>query len=174
MKGRTAQDQLFFVLGVLGPGSAVLLARFLGSGPSEAAAAVTNDHLVALPDAEGTHPAPTGDLAVAWSATQDRRSRPFIDSPLASATRIQTDADPRPGGTRPRNNARTNELHASLTSIALVSGGPLAVIDGRPRRVGDEIQDGWRIEEIDPRLRVVAVRHDRGERVVLTLRNAND
>ncbi|MHC4975914.1 MAG: hypothetical protein ACYTF7_04830 [Planctomycetota bacterium] len=59
-----------------------------------------------------------------------------------------------------------------VTSI-LGGSSPIALINGRAYKAGDEVINGWRVEAIDPTQRYVTLRHPDGrtERATLDARN---
>lgn len=58
----------------------------------------------------------------------------------------------------------------SVSSILPNPKNPLAVINGKPCRVGDQLGDGWKLQSIDGDARTVTVIHVSGKRVKVSLK----
>lgn len=52
-----------------------------------------------------------------------------------------------------------------MTSILPHPQNPLAVIDGKPRRIGDTLESGWTLEGISGDDFTVTLRHSSGKRI---------
>ncbi|MEZ6318445.1 MAG: hypothetical protein R3B49_06785 [Phycisphaerales bacterium] len=171
MKTRTARDQLFYVVGVLAPSATVLVARFMGSGPAVASAESLTPPTVVLPQPDGLNNPLAPEVGQAWSAAVAWRDEPLPATPFEPAERIDLSAPNRNGGKRPTptpGGPRVPEV--TVSSIALVAGSPLAVIDGRPCRVGATVAEGWRLDTIDIAKQVIVIRSGQGETATVPLR----
>lgn len=175
MKSNGARDQALYAFGVLTPGVVILLARFLGSGPADASAAITASPVVRLPDPQGQPATLPEPLDLAWKQAQAWQDRFLPESPFAPADRINQPSPAR--GTPAASGSRTGAVEPPrvvVSSIAIVGGRPLAVVDGQARRIGEPVTAGWWIENIDPQARVITLRHESGEQGVLRLAAPND
>lgn len=171
MKTQTARDQLFYVIGVLAPSTTVLVARFIGSGPAVASAESLTPPTVVLPQPDGLNKPLAPEVDQAWSAAAAWLNEPLPATPFEPAERVDVTATNRNGGKRPASTPGGPRVpEVTVSSIALVAGSPLAVIDGRPCRVGATVAEGWRLESIDIAKQVIIIRNGQGETATVPLR----
>lgn len=152
--------------GLVLPGAAVLLSGLMGTGVSQLQAAVVVDE-TRLPIA------PEADLArVVEGWNPDARiASPFWVEPITAgpvANQSQQPTDPTPDNPAPMVRAADS---FRVTSVMPSARNPLAVIDGRPRRVGDVLDGGWKIEAINAQDHSVSLVHPSGNRARIGLKN---
>lgn len=159
------QYRLLCIGACLVPVVGAALSRFLpiGRGPSTAAASarieVTPSFHMPLIHGENR---PT----TATQAIEALRSKPFGKTPVWVPTHVDPTQSDQPVNSQPepsqldakRKNALADLKTVEVTSI-LTGRQPLAVIAGKPRKVGDEIRGGWKIVGIDPSTGTVDVQH---------------
>ncbi len=147
------------------PVAGAMLSRYLpiGRGPASAAAATPVDIPAPfhMPSLDGA-----GSISTAAQAIESLRSKPFGKTPVwlpmqldpvVSQQHVSSEPDSSQSDAR-RKNALA-ELKTFEVSSILTGRQPLAVMAGKPRKVGDEVR-GWKITAIDPAAGVVDVRHD--------------
>ena len=109
-------------------------------------------------------PRPTNDAASRAAARTAELTTAFAMASPFGRIEEHEPAHLETGGPAPRP-----DLRAHLTSLMNTPRGAIAVIDGRPRRVGDRIADAATITAIDLETRTVTAALDGGHEVVLTL-----
>ena len=146
---------------VLAPVLAVVLVRFVGAGPGSAAAAGAAS-LPSVPEVVRDWN-PDADTARALDRVRDLVGRPIAANllqnenivepirPVAAATPTSS-VQP----IVPTIAIRPPDL--KLTTVLDGRSGPIAVIDGRPRQIGQEVAPGWTLTHIDAKLRTVSLR----------------
>lgn len=143
----------------LTPAAGVFGARFVGQGPRPISAAPVIT-VVDLP-------------AFAVRAGPDTQQTDF--GQLRSPFRVQTEPIapalilPEIGKPAPKIEGIPEFL---LTSVMPHSSRPLAVINGRPRSLGDEVVSGWTVTGIDGDARRVVLTGPDGRTVSLGMRSA--
>ncbi len=75
---------------------------------------------------------------------------------------------PEPTSPQPEQGPEIRET-IRLTAVMPSARNPLAVINGRPRRIGDEVVPGWTLVAIDGRERTVTVESGLARRIVIDL-----
>lgn len=103
------------------------------------------------------------------AAQREAAAAPFGPCPLAmpqtTALRV---AAPEPPAER-----EEPAPEFALSGIVRGGGGAMAVINGRPRRLGDEVEKGWFVGGIDPGAGEVRLETPAGRRVTITLRRSD-
>ncbi|MBU6413023.1 MAG: hypothetical protein KGS45_06080 [Planctomycetes bacterium] len=159
------QYRLLCVGACLVPVAGAAFSRFLpiGRGPSTAAAS-TQMELPAsfrVPAIDGaTQP------TAATQAIEALRSSPYGKTPVwvpvqadPSQTDLPINSVPEPTQPDAKRKSAVADLKTVEVTSILTGRQPLAVIAGKPRKVGDEIPGGWRITGIDPSTGTVDVQH---------------
>jgi hypothetical protein len=140
-------------------------------GPS---AALGSDNLM-TPPVQLYSPPKTPAEAFALVRTYDGvLSAGFGPSPMISKAppkpvKPLVEAKP-PAQQQPEPQKPAEQVVLAVTSIMSRSGNPLAVINGRPRRVGDVLPGGWTVHEINGEEGQVVVRSETGEQATLKLK----
>lgn len=151
-----------FMLPFAGIGISRLLPIGKGVATAEAAIASAEDEQITfrMPTIATNTIKTTADAAV-----EAVRTRPFSRSPVRAPVQVAaqpTDAvapvASTPSG-ESKQKAALAELKAIEVSSILTGRQPLAVIGGKPRKVGDDIRSGWRIISIDPASGIIGVEH---------------
>lgn len=112
-------------------------------------------------------------LALAWLEKQDysRVADPFVSSAKTQAEgneiRIQPMAEVLP---EPPVEVREPIPSMELTGVMDGRRGPLASINRKIWRLGDEVAPGWTLESVDARRKVVTVRSTLGNALELTVK----
>jgi hypothetical protein len=127
----------------LAPASGVIGARFVGAGPRTAAASVP----AVLPPLVEFVPPPPEAPATDFSAL----ASPFRSADPAIVPLLQ------PEVRLPPTPVERSLPVFTLTSVMPHPSRPLAVINARPRSVGDEIAPGWILTRIEGDTRQVIV-----------------
>lgn len=158
---RAARERLLLVGAFAAPLALALALRALGSGPGPAAA-FADEELFDMPD-----PAPaatvrtfTPEELAAAAFAESKRAEPVGEAPLVypkaapveAASASAAPVDPGPA--------------ISVNSIMAGRGGAMATVNGKLRRVGDEVAPGWKITAIDAGAGTVTVRHADGREIV--------
>lgn len=140
----------------LTPIAGVMVARYVGQGPSSAGAAVANQ--------PGTFPKLPGRVTV---PTRDEG----VTAGLGTPFRIEAEPMPRlefPAPTSEPPKASGVPVF-TLTAVMPHATRPLAVINGRARSIGDEISPGWFLRAIDGDSRQVLLTGPEDRTVVLRM-----
>ena len=152
--------------GLVLPSSAVFLSGLLGAGVFELQASTvgTEVHLPSVPDADLTR------VVEGWNINNQTRSpfwvEPRSDEPNPTNISEQFSPDTIDPATKIISADRY-----MVTSVMPNARTPLAVIDGRPRRLGDVLDGGWRIERINAVDHTVSLVHPSGARARIGLKN---
>ncbi len=141
------------------PSLGVVAARLFGMGPSTAAASTSPEPMAALPDIRLV-PAVTdsgsGEMAELaspfWHAFQ-------IPNAPAEATPTR----------RPAQLTEQPDPDFLVTAVMPHPSRPLAVINGRPRSIGDVVVPGWTLTAIDGHSRTVTLTHTSGRTQTLQI-----
>tara|TARA_R110002073_G_scaffold239285_1_gene400853 strand:- start:425229 stop:425720 length:492 start_codon:yes stop_codon:yes gene_type:complete len=146
--------------GVLAPGVLMIGVRFVGQGPAQVRAAsveiVVPENMIIpdvelIPDRELIHPEKI--KSPFWFEDED----------------FNTLIDPF------EHNLETEDLQQDIMIDVVVSAilpsskNPLAVINSKPCRVGDVVQDGWKLMKIDGANRTVYLVHKSGKKIVVSM-----
>lgn len=152
--------------GLVLPSSAVFLSGLLGTGVSELQAGTvgTEIHMPSVPEADLTRDVEGWD-------TNNQTPSPFWVEPGSGdpePTNISEEFNP--GPVAPAAKIMSTDRF-TVTSVMPSAHTPLAVIDGRPRRPGDVLDGGWRIEQINADDHTVSLVHPSGARARIGLKN---
>lgn len=143
----------------LTPVAGVLGARFVGQG-ARAASAAPGFTVVQLP----TFPTPGGPDDRGGDLAQLRSPFRVQTEPVAPALILPEIGKPEP---------KVDGIpEFALTSVMPHPSRPLAVINGRPRSLGDEVAPGWIVTGIDGDARRVTLTGQDGRTVSLGMRSA--
>ena len=138
------------------PVGGVVLARYIGQGPSSASASVASEP-VAFPRLPSVVPVPLRDDAVI----------------AGLGTPFRIEAEPMPRLEFPTPNSDTPKPSGTpdftLTTVMPHASRPLAVINGRTRSIGDEVSPGWFLRAIDGDARQVLIEGPDERSVVLRM-----
>lgn len=151
---------------ILAPVGFVFGSRFIGTGPSSVMAdSVERPQLPeALPVFSLPEPAEIRD-------TSEPIQSPFYIEPLAAPGAIPAQ---KPVQNRPSPSAAQQPLpKVSVTSILPNPRNPLAVIDGRPRRIGETLPSGWTVISINGEDNTVTLQHSTGAEIRAGLKNGS-
>lgn len=120
----------------LAPAATGYAARYIGAGATHASAH-TADSLPPLPvfppEPTHTHPVAT-DRVVSPFFSEEAPPKPIIEIP-----------NPHPG---PAITPPSSDPVFTVTAVMPSPTRPLAVVNGRPRSIGDEVVPGWTVSEI--------------------------
>ena len=151
---------------ILAPAGFVFGSRYIGQGPASAMASAID-----RPDLPSELP-----VLKPVSARESRDSNEPIQSPFYIETMAQVGTVPPPAKSqsRPTRPVQAQTLPTvSVTSILPNSRNPLAVIDGRPRRVGDTLPSGWTVISINGEDNTVTLKHSSGAEIRAGLKNGS-
>lgn len=153
---------------VIAPALAATAVRFVEPSPNSATAA-----LPAIE--EPATPTPTLASEVPLSP-QQARAKEAGKAPVSKdlATPFLAAAEPvlpgAPGDSAGSERAPLAERHGPMTLTSIFSGRrTVAIINGKLRRVGDEIETGWRVSEIDAGAGTVTISNTHGVRSTLRI-----
>lgn len=164
-----AQKFLLPALAIL-PGIVVLGAKFVlpMSGPREAAAATSEEfEPFELPPALSV----MEQDALLASAFASEMSKGFGSSPLLIEYEPLVDQKP---VHVPRVDQAIDGPMLKVTSIMTTSQGPIAVIEGELRKVGDVVVEGWSVLHVDPVIAAVTLQHTSGVRHTVTMKKRGE
>lgn len=137
-------------------------------GPSQAMAFMPSVPFMTQTVEPRPEPVPADPALV--RAIAELAEKPFGASPVRAAA-IPVILGNTQGSERPATAAQ--ELLPSdvtVTSIMMGKDGPVAIIRGKRRVVGQPVAQDWTVADIDPKGGTVTVRHTRGEIKVLNIR----
>lgn len=169
-KGR---DRLIWLGAVLAPVAAIQVARLFEVEPVRAASAASDIAVSAPAPRPVLKPTATQEKALAWIAKQDRtRVRdPFAPAPVAAA---EPTLHVQPMHvSEPEPEVREIAPAMELTGVMDGQRGPLASINRKIFRLGDEVVPGWTLEAVDAREKYVMVRSAQGNTLELRIKPAN-
>ncbi len=147
-----------YVAALLFPTVCVLGSQFLGSGASSVKAASEKQ-------AEFE---PMQWDRMSFSAHQTGAiSEEAISSPFyfEAIEPMGHHVDSSPQDPRPPQNVRVELPEVHVTSILPNPKNPLAIIDGKPRRIGDTLDTGWTVMSINASDFTVTLRHATGKEI---------
>jgi len=155
-----------FLAAALAPAVAVLIARTAAphAGPSSAAAKTTTPERIEPvqamdgPMLTGKQPA----LAAALRSREYRYESPFV-VPLSEAAREGLLRDT-------QGKAQAAKAPEFVVTTVVAGAQSVAIINGKVRRIGDELGDGWSVVEIDAPARRATVAHPEHGRLVLKIK----
>ena len=147
MSEQTLRVRVPFTSDAAGPGPASALAEEDGYdvpdvAPAAAVRTFTPEEIAARTFAESKRGQPVGEAPLVYP-----KPAPTEAPSVAAAA-----ADPAPA--------------ISVNSIMAGRGGAIATVNGKLRRVGDEVAPGWKITAIDAGAGTVTVRHADGREIV--------
>lgn len=159
-RSRTDHSRLIVTGAFLAPIVAAMLIRGIGADPVAM--------VLAQPPAQETPelpppPLPVNNLDAAYAALgADPGENPFLDAdagdvaaPIAEAPRAEPDPD------------------VALTSVMAGRRGAVAILNGKPRQIGDTLGNGWSVATIDPAAGVVTLRRESdGKTIAVSRRRA--
>lgn len=140
---------------IFGPLAVLVVVRAIALGPAPPSAQAVvpmnpqpaSSPLVAAPTAEQAS-------ALAWLAQW--RPAPSIATPFFHPAPLEEEPDEPAEPEAPAPvAAQTPDPVFTVSTIVDAPGGALAVINGKIRRVGDEIVGGWTLAKIDARAKLV-------------------
>jgi hypothetical protein len=161
---------------LVAPVAVVLILRALGTGyPAKTVAAVTETALppsdtpeAAVPPAPPLASKAEVERALSWlrarEGTAPARSPMDFEPAVQAAPEAPEPAAPAPSAARPTKPSGP----VNLSSVMATEGGALATINGRIVRVGDSLEPGWRVVEIDARRVSVVIEGPEARRLELT------
>lgn len=151
---------------LLAPALFVFGSRFIGGGPASARAD-TSTQLDLQRELPNFEPA----IAPAPRDTNRPVKFPFYIEPYTDHVLLP---NPNPLQNRPALPNQPKALPpVSITSILPSSKNPLAVIDGRPRRVGDTLESGWTVISINAEDNTISLQHSSGAKIRAGLKNGS-
>lgn len=140
---------------ILLPSVVGYLSGYLGAGPSRAGAVMIE-------------PMPELPVVVPSGAVPQPTPRGAVQSPFKFLAREEspqhTDRPARRGLPHPQS---VPDPEFTLTAVMPSPARPLAVINGKARRIGDEIEPGWVLSAIDGDARRVVLTHRTGRLMTL-------
>ncbi len=140
---------------ILAPAGFVFGSRFVGSGPSDVIADSFEQETVKT-DLPKFDPMPV----VTPRDTSIPIQSPFYLEAIPASSEPR---DVRVQGDTQRPSIPDALPTVRVTSILPSSRNPLAIIDGKPRRVGDTLKSGWTVVSINGDDFTVTLRHSSGE-----------
>ncbi|MFG0245825.1 MAG: hypothetical protein ACF8MF_07245 [Phycisphaerales bacterium JB052] len=155
------QSSIKYVLilcGVIAPTAATISSRFVGKGVSVSVAATPEM-------SEASFEFPNGDLdraVVGWDGISQIPSPFWIDAQVEQSYEI---GNTLPRQERPRETGPRELPPVNVSSILPNPKNPLAVIDGKPRRVGDKLDSGWTVMSINGNDFTVTLVHTSGAKI---------
>lgn len=158
---------LSLVAAMLVPATAMFGARYLNPTPAQAGAA--------LPSVD---PPALGILWLSDLAQADPSQESTGSGPVRSPFWFDTDNTVNnrviEQSTAPTPPPINRLVIPSFQLSTIVTSGrtPMAVIDGKPRKIGDEIRGGWTLLHIDGTARTVTIAHLSGREVTVGLKIA--
>lgn len=166
---RKAGDRLLWVGAMIAPILAVQVARMFEAEPVRSASA--DQVAISAPAARPMQkPTTAQQRALEWIAGQDlsRLSNPFVPAKPANSPVV---AQPAPiEMVEPELEGRSPPPPMELTGVMDGQRGPLASINRKIFRLGDEVVPGWTLESVDARQKVVVVRSTQGNMLELTIK----
>jgi len=153
--------------GVLVPGAVMFGARYFGQAPSRSNAQSL------------TTPAPEiyqfPDISLSNTTTaHPLKEDAAIDSPFwFEEFNFDEYTAPTQTLSKPRPVVETQVPEFFVTAILPSPKNPMAVINGKPYRIGDEIVPGWKLLAIDGKARTIFLIHRSGKRLSVGLSKNN-
>jgi hypothetical protein len=146
----------------IAPTLCVVGVRLLGSGAAHA-----NASEPVVPKQVFTFPAIEDPRRTLDTIDYTQFNSPLHFDQVYAEAQPQPQLDQAPRVPVPRVELRLPEF--SVTSILPSPKNPLAVIEGKPRRIGDMISDGWIVESINGDDFTVTFVHDTGKKIDVKL-----
>lgn len=153
----------YVLVGVLMPGSVMLGARFIGQAtPETIAESMSPDPSQNIPviDIQLDNLDPRTD-----SSPSDHAQSPFWFEEIALEPFIE------PATAQPQANPIVGDRIADIhvTSILPHPKNPLAIINSKPCRIGDELDGGWKLLSISGDARTVTLINKSGKKLTIGL-----
>lgn len=170
-KGR---ERLIWTAALLAPLVAVQAARFFEVDTVRVAAAADATETPVQVVRPAPKPSAVQQRALDWLRGRDfsKITDPFASAVVAKAPtneiHIQPIAEPEP---EPPPELREPIPTLELTGVMDGRRGPLASINRKIWRLGDEVVPGWTLEAVDARRKVVTVRSTLGNALELSVKN---
>lgn len=147
------------------PLALALVAR-LGLGPPPPAAHAMADNPIPRRELSSPLPTLTPEQERVRHYAAQALAQPFAASPMHRlAPEAPIEASPEP----PQVQAPAKPTF-DVTGVIVSSRHALATINGALRRIGDEVEPGWRLTSIDARQGVLIITGDSGERLEISIR----
>ena len=167
------KQALMLAAAIVVPSLGVGVARFGVPIPGPASAAAVQESGAALPGVVSVGVGGTERQAIT-AAFRDEALKPFGPTPilnrlaeLPSAPEAEPFHDQ--GNVDPSPHQAENTVVFVLSSVMGSSERSMAVINGKLRRIGDRLNDGWTVSAIDRDAGRVTVKSERGVSRVLSL-----
>lgn len=170
-KGR---ERLIWTAALLAPLVAVQAVRFFEVDTVRTAAAAGTNEMPVQAVLPAPKPSPVQQRAMDWLRALDfsKITDPFASTVVTKAPtneiHIQPIAEAEP---EPPPEQREPIPTLELTGVMDGRRGPLASINRKIWRLGDEVVAGWTLEAVDARRKVVTVRSTLGNALELTVKN---
>jgi hypothetical protein len=116
--------------------------------------------------------APAAAVAVRPSVAQVRaleHSRRLLEAPIAGSP-FRTPESANATALAPADADEPEQAAFEVSAIVNSPKGAIAVIEGKPRRVGDAVADGWSVAAIDPVALTVTLSRADGQATMLRMR----
>lgn len=169
-KGR---ERLIWTGALLAPIMAIQVARLFQVDPVRSAAASVDLPSPMPSPKPAPRTTPAQERAIAWIAQRDRDRIADPFSPVPTPVADQT--PPERVASLPEPDPMHRELAPIMDLTGVMDGqrGPLASINRKIFRLGDEVVPGWTLESVDARQRVVTVRSTDGNALELRIKPPN-
>lgn len=155
---------MFTIASVVVPGLVMLGARYFGqaTSQSQASSELAVPELLAF---DFVAHAPSFGGTKASNLSEDLIESPFwyeqsVLEPILPISIMPTDPTPMTQGL---------DMSFEVTTILPHPQNPLAIINSKPYRIGDEVLDGWVLLEINGDERTVILIHQTGQKLVVSL-----
>ena len=149
--------RLYILIAVLAPTATMFASRYIGGAPSLAQA--DESAMGVDPFAFSKQPFPT--LSPATDIKLQASGSPFYFEPVYVA---RPDRFPAEEPVEIQDDDGVPAPTVTVTSVLPHPKNPLAVIDGKPCRVGDVLPNGWKIQSINGSDFTVTLIHSSGKR----------
>ncbi len=154
---------LYLFMGLAVPGSVMFGARYVGQASSvtkAGTAAFEVPEMIEFPD---VHLLSTGH-----SDAKERLGN--IESPLwIDEGQYEDESDLFASLPESPRSFREEVFDGNVTSILPHPKNPMAVINSKPHRIGDELEGGWKLVGINGEDRTVILMHESGKHLVVEL-----
>jgi len=155
---------MFTIVSVAVPGLVMLGARYFGQAPSQSQA-YSEFAVPELLAFDFVAHAPPEDGTKASDLSEGTIESPFWCEQSASEPIFTTSLMP----TDPMPMTQGLDMSFEVTTILPHPQNPLAIINSKPHRIGDEVLDGWVLQEINGDARTVTLIHHSGQKRVVSL-----
>ena len=160
---------IYVLVGVLGPGLVTVGARYLGQGPA------TSGAQTIVQDAQGPVHFPEISVSLGHAVAGEQGADEIVSPFWFQEFNESLFADPL-GSEMHDGGGQVGELFSQVvvTSILPHPTRPLAIINSKPCKIGDEIDGQWKLVEINGSARTVTLVHKSGKQQVVELANITD